>query len=109
MDATKVYELIMSLKPDFEKCMKGEHFLPELYRFDTGLNCEAVVRYCEVCGAIVIDRESDNRNFGRYMKMKGNKTERALRDIFREDGLVVSKNEKIPNLLRDLPFKIRFF
>ena len=56
------------------ECEKGNHKLIEIYRvlYDCIGDVDAVVRWCEICGAIVVDAEFDNRTQpGRIMKMKG--------------------------------------
>jgi hypothetical protein len=56
------------------ECEKGNHKLVEIHRalHDPIGDVDAVVRWCEICGAIVIDVEFDNRTQpGRIMKMKG--------------------------------------
>jgi hypothetical protein len=51
-------------------CDLRNHNLRTIYVADNGWNEEHVVRWCEDCGAVVVDRESDNRRFGKIMKMK---------------------------------------
>jgi hypothetical protein len=56
------------------KCFNGkihsDKYLKELFNTDMGWNTEASVKWCPICGAIVVDKESDNRRFGQYVKMK---------------------------------------
>jgi hypothetical protein len=53
----------------YEKCKEGLHPLIEIYRRSNGFEDE-VVRWCPVCGAIVVDVDLDSRTYaGRYMKM----------------------------------------
>lgn len=53
-----------------EKCKKGEHPLIEIYSFYDGI-AEHVVRWCPVCGAIVVDADVDGRTFpGRFVPMR---------------------------------------
>lgn len=40
-----------------EKCSKGKHALIVIYT-DTGFFGDAVVRWCEYCGAVVVDHET---------------------------------------------------
>ena len=54
----------------YKGCKDGKHSLIVIYSVDAGWNEEHIVRWCENCGSIVVDRESDNRNFGRVMKMR---------------------------------------
>lgn len=57
----------MSLK----NCRKGNHDLKEIDRTHCAYDEDFVVRWCQNCGAIVIDLEVDGRLFpGHYMKMK---------------------------------------
>lgn len=56
-----------------EDCRKGEHELQEIHR--TTINCitdeDEVVRWCSICGAVVVDLDYDNRTIpGRVMKMR---------------------------------------
>jgi hypothetical protein len=51
-------------------CNLRNHNLQTIYHVDAGWNEEHVVRWCGDCGAIVVDRESDNRRFHPVMKMK---------------------------------------
>lgn len=55
-----------------EQCKKGNHQLIEIlsaqHRWDES---EEVVRWCKVCGCIVVDLDYDNRtNAGSIMKMR---------------------------------------
>lgn len=46
----------------FEKCKEGLHPLVEIHREDLGYDaCDRVIRWCPICGSIVIDREFDGR------------------------------------------------
>lgn len=51
---------------------KNQHIgkLETLINIDIGWNCEASVRWCSQCGAVVIYRETDNRLMGSVVKMK---------------------------------------
>ena len=51
---------------------KNQHIgrLEELEWFDTGWDCEASVKWCPKCGAVVIDRTTDGRRMGCYVNMK---------------------------------------
>ena len=56
----------------FKDCKKGNHDLIEIlsdrHSWD---ETEAVVRWCTICGSIVVDCDYDNRtNAGYYMKMR---------------------------------------
>jgi len=51
-------------------CDGHNHNLKVIYVADVGWNEEHVVRWCEDCGGVVVDRESDNRRFGKVVKMK---------------------------------------
>lgn len=54
----------------YEKCKEGLHPLIEIYRHHNGFEYE-VVRWCPVCGAIVVDVDLDSRTYaGRCMEMK---------------------------------------
>ncbi len=50
----------MSLTEALHKCNTGKHDLIEIYRAG-GWDDEEVVRWCRVCGSIVVDMETDNR------------------------------------------------
>lgn len=54
-----------------EQCKKGNHKLVFIYRNYINHLEEDVVRWCNLCGSIVIDSESDGRIYpGTIMKMK---------------------------------------
>ena len=50
---------------------KNQHVGPleEIWWVDMGWNCEASVKWCPECGAVVIDKTTDNRVMGRYVNM----------------------------------------
>ena len=51
-------------------CDGGIHSLLDIMEVDTGYGSSKVVRWCEICGAVVIDMDYDGRtNPGRYMSM----------------------------------------
>lgn len=53
------------------KCTGGKHDLVVVYRGNRFYNEEAVVRWCQNCGAVVVDKDYDNRtNAGQIMQMK---------------------------------------
>ncbi len=56
-----------------ERCRAGKHKLEIVYEADTcgtGMSIE-VVRWCTVCGSVVVDLDYDGRtNAGRVMKMR---------------------------------------
>ena len=59
------------LREMVQSCNKGNHDLITIYRCDVGYDEEQVVRWCRVCGCIVVDGEYDGRVApGRAMKMK---------------------------------------
>jgi len=53
-----------------EVCRNGNHTLIEIKRYYIMGSCEEeeVVRWCEFCGAIVIDLEIDNRTFPGHVR-----------------------------------------
>ena len=52
-------------------CLKGNHDLIEVYRTYHTYDEERVVRWCRVCGSVVIDVDVDGRIMaGGIMKMK---------------------------------------
>ena len=54
-----------------EGCKKGNHDLIEIYRAYHLYDGEQVVRWCRVCGSVVIDTDIDGRIMaGDIMKMK---------------------------------------
>lgn len=61
---------------------KNQHIgkLETLISIDTGWNCEASIKWCPQCGAARVDRISDGRRFGDYVKMRFPEiTRRALK------------------------------
>lgn len=57
---------------DLTECKKGNHPLKMITSNDLGWREEEAVRWCPVCGSIVVDMDTDNRTIrpGYYMKMK---------------------------------------
>jgi hypothetical protein len=56
---------------DLTDCKKGNHPLVDIYIDGYEDAPGYAVRWCEVCGSIVIDVDYDNRTFaGRGMKMR---------------------------------------
>lgn len=54
----------------YTECKYGKHPLKEIARTSDGF-ADKVIRWCPVCGAIVIDMETDGRVYpGRYTKMQ---------------------------------------
>jgi len=54
-----------------EACNKGNHPLVELTRTWLGYGGEEVVRWCPVCGSVVVDVDVDGRTMaGKIMKMR---------------------------------------
>ena len=65
-----------------EDCKKGNHDLKEMYRAENLYGEEIVVRWCETCGAIVIDGERDNKLYaGKYMKLVASKLAKQIEKI----------------------------
>lgn len=57
------------------QCLKGNHDLIEIYRSSYTYDEEGVVRWCKVCGSVVVDMEYDGRiQPGGVMKMLGSKS-----------------------------------
>lgn len=53
-----------------EKCLQGLHPLKAIYTDSDGF-ADVVVRWCPLCGAIVIDNDFDGRVYpGKVMPMK---------------------------------------
>ena len=53
-----------------DKCFNGEHVLITICSEDCG-DFEKVVRWCKLCGGIVVDMDFDGHtNAGYYQKMK---------------------------------------
>jgi hypothetical protein len=51
-------------------CLKGNHDLVEIFRSSYSYDEEGVVRWCRLCGAVVVDLEYDGRiHPGGVMKM----------------------------------------
>ncbi|MCK4454672.1 hypothetical protein KAW18_03715 [candidate division WOR-3 bacterium] len=64
------YEIQQSLK----KCLKGKHDLIEIHRSSYSYDENIVVRWCRICGSVVVDIEYDGRiDPGGVMKMLGPK------------------------------------
>jgi valyl-tRNA synthetase len=54
-----------------EKCREGKHPLVEILSSSLGFDAYATVRWCPVCGAVVVDQDYDSRtNAGQIMKMR---------------------------------------
>lgn len=62
------------------ECQKGKHKLVEINRGWHAMGgSEEVVRWCEVCGSVVVDVDYDNRtNAGQVMKMRGSTITKML-------------------------------
>ena len=58
----------------FKKCMEGSHKWETIQWVSAGSNIDEVVRWCSVCGCIVVDQESDGRLLGQYKPIQGPKT-----------------------------------
>jgi len=73
-------------------CDNHNHNLKVIYRTgEDAWNEEHVVRWCVDCGAVVVDRESDNRRFGTVVSMRfprheyeGNVLPRSLGKYFKK-------------------------
>ena len=53
-----------------DNCNIGNHDLIKIYETETGMSSD-VVRWCRICGGIVMDVDYDDRtNPGQVMKMK---------------------------------------
>jgi len=50
----------MSIVAALHNCNQGNHDLVEILR-SSGYETDEVVRWCRVCGAVVVDLEVDNR------------------------------------------------
>lgn len=53
-----------------DSCKKGKHSLQVIYRSSQLFEEEKVIRWCSVCGAIVIDNEIDGKRICSSMKLK---------------------------------------
>jgi hypothetical protein len=54
-----------------DNCKKGNHSLKKIYEAELDDMESSVVRWCELCGAIVVDKEYDYRvDPGGYSKMR---------------------------------------
>lgn len=53
---------------NLDNCKKGNHSLIALSSTDMGYNVDKVVRWCKICGAIVIDGDSDGRTRAGYYR-----------------------------------------
>lgn len=55
----------------FSECKKGNHELIVVARSSISTGTEKVVRWCRVCGAVVVDLDVDGRtNPGYYEKLR---------------------------------------
>lgn len=53
------------------KCKKGEHHLEAIFESSEILGASDVVRWCNICGSVVVDVDVDGRTKpGERMKMK---------------------------------------
>lgn len=54
-----------------ENCLKGEHTLESIMELSHWDGSAQVLRWCSVCGAVVVDQQIDKRIYpGRYVPMK---------------------------------------
>ena len=61
----------MVLKQELKRCHTGDHKLKVIYESVEYYGATQVVRWCTVCGSIVIDIDADNRTMaGEIMPMK---------------------------------------
>lgn len=74
---------------DLEDCREGNHKLVDIYVDGYEDAPGYTVRWCEVCGSVVIDVDYDNRTFaGRCMKMRAPLiTKTAMLELHQRDGL----------------------
>jgi hypothetical protein len=63
------------------QCLIGQHPLEDIFSISTESGAEAVVRRCILCGAVVVDREVDDRPMGRFVTMLFPKSNRLLRAL----------------------------
>lgn len=62
-----------------EDCIKGNHDLIEVSRDYYLYNEDHVVRWCRICGSVVVDIEVDGRTrIGAIMKMKAPESYRLV-------------------------------
>ena len=55
---------------DYKNCQTGTHKFEEIYRYGNDFE-EDVVRWCSVCGSVVVDIDYDGRvNPGQYARLK---------------------------------------
>lgn len=61
----------MELADKLHKCNTGDHELVEIWRESSGYGGSAVVRWCRICGCVVVDLDVDGRLMkpGNYMEM----------------------------------------
>lgn len=61
------------------ECQKGNHKLEEIHQSRYVIGADVVVRWCKVCGSVVVDIDYDNRtNPGQAMKMRGSTITKML-------------------------------
>lgn len=57
------------MKELLEECKKGNHTLKDIFK--STWDIDHVVRWCEICGSVVVDCDFDGRtNAGQIMRMK---------------------------------------
>ena len=53
------------------RCTNGDHPLVEIYVSGGSYDAYDVVRWCPICGSVVVDKDFDGRtNAGQVMRMK---------------------------------------
>ena len=52
-----------------ESCLKGKHHLVSIYRAGFWDDSEEVIRWCDQCGAVVLDIDYDGRTNPGHIKL----------------------------------------
>jgi hypothetical protein len=79
---------------EFQKCLTGNHKWETIQWVRAGGNIDEVVRWCRVCGCIVVDQESDGRLVGQETPITGPKVYTLYRKTSRYiDDMNTAKKE----------------
>lgn len=75
------------IKTQLNECEKGNHSLIDVLRTQTGYDEEIVARWCQLCGAIVVDIDYDNRtNPGAVYELRATEVSKMVYDQMKKRG-----------------------